>query len=99
MRKAQDPNQDPVEGSRRIIDKQLKQDGGGMERLKQDAKGQFARSRHGADNDGVSSAEPSDLSGKKDGDATFRLVRTRENRASVFRGRWFGFSAARRGSG
>lgn len=34
-----------------------------------DARGQFARTRHGADNDGVSSANPR---GKNDGDATFK---------------------------
>ena len=37
-----------------------------------DAKGQFAKTRHGGDNDGVSSANPRVLSGKKDGDATFK---------------------------
>lgn len=37
-----------------------------------DAKGQFARTRHGAKNDGVSSANPRVLSGKRDGDATFK---------------------------
>lgn len=37
-----------------------------------DAKGQFVRTRHGADNDGVLSANPRVLSGKKDGDATFK---------------------------
>jgi hypothetical protein len=37
-----------------------------------DAKGQFAKTQHGGDNDGVSSANPRVLSGKKDGDATFK---------------------------
>ena len=35
-----------------------------------DAKGHFAKTQHGGDNDGVSSANPRVLSGKKDGDAT-----------------------------
>lgn len=39
---------------------------------KKDAKGAFARTRHGAGNDGVSSANPRVLSGKEDGDATFK---------------------------
>lgn len=36
-----------------------------------DAKGQYAKTQHGADNNGVSSAEPVVISGKKSGDATF----------------------------
>lgn len=39
---------------------------------KADAKGQFARAGHGSDNDGVVSANPRVLSGKSDGDATFK---------------------------
>lgn len=39
---------------------------------KQDAKGQFVQSRKGSRNDGVSSANPRVLSGKADGDATFK---------------------------
>ncbi|MDQ0996497.1 hypothetical protein QFZ34_001679 [Phyllobacterium ifriqiyense] len=39
---------------------------------KKDAKGQFAKTRHGAKNDGVSSANPRIMSGKEDGDATFK---------------------------
>ena len=42
-----------------------------------DAKGQFARTRHGSNNDGVVSAKPRVLSGNKDGDATFPLKRTK----------------------
>jgi len=37
-----------------------------------DAKGQFAKTQHGGDNNGISSANPCVRSGKKDGDATFR---------------------------
>ena len=40
---------------------------------KDDAKGQFVGAQHGGDNDGVASADPSVLSGKKDGDATFPI--------------------------
>ena len=36
-----------------------------------DARGQFVRSRAGAKNDGMSSADPEVLSGKDNGDATF----------------------------
>ena len=38
---------------------------------KGDAEGQFRKSQHGSHNDGVSSADPKVLSGKKSGDATF----------------------------
>lgn len=38
-------------------------------KVEDDAKGQFVRSRHGADNDGVVSAEPRVITG--DDDATF----------------------------
>jgi hypothetical protein len=37
-----------------------------------DAKGQYARTRHGSTNDGMASANPRVLSGKSDGDATFK---------------------------
>lgn len=36
-----------------------------------DAKGSFAKGKTKSDNDGVASANPRVLSGKKDGDATF----------------------------
>ena len=38
-----------------------------------DAKGQYAKSRADGTNDGVSSADPRVISGKKSGDATFPL--------------------------
>jgi hypothetical protein len=38
-------------------------------KIENDAAGQFVRTRHGAENDGLSSAEPRVISG--DGDATF----------------------------
>ena len=37
-----------------------------------DAKGQYANTQHGGDNNGVASAEPVVISGKKSGDATFK---------------------------
>ena len=38
---------------------------------KDDAKGQFAGTQHGGDNDGTVSANPRVISGDEDGDATF----------------------------
>ena len=38
-----------------------------------DAKGQFAKSNADGSNDGVSSADPKVITGKKGGDATFPL--------------------------
>jgi hypothetical protein len=40
-------------------------------KAEEDAKGQFAKEQHGAKSDGVSSADPKNLSKKKSGDATF----------------------------
>jgi len=37
-----------------------------------DAKGQYAHTRHGSTNNGMASANPRVLSGKSDGDATFK---------------------------
>jgi hypothetical protein len=36
-------------------------------------KAQFARTRHGAGNNGVASADPQVISGKENGDATFPI--------------------------
>lgn len=36
-------------------------------------KAQFVRTRHGADNNGVASADPEVISGKESGDATFPI--------------------------
>jgi len=44
-----------------------------------DAKGQFAKKNKGGMNDGVASADPKVLSGKKDGDATFPLKQGKGN--------------------
>ncbi len=38
-----------------------------------DARPQFVRTREGAENNGVSSADPRVISGKEDGDATFSV--------------------------
>lgn len=37
-----------------------------------DARGAYAKTQHGGDNNGVASAEPVVISGKKSGDATFK---------------------------
>ncbi|MCX8282464.1 hypothetical protein OSJ77_19930 [Phyllobacterium sp. 0TCS1.6C] len=47
---------------------------------KNDAKAQFTKTQHGGDNDGVSSANPRVLSGKEDGDATFKSDRKENER-------------------
>lgn len=47
-------------------------------REKKDARGQFARSEQGAENDGVLSANPRVVSGKSDGDATFSTAKEKE---------------------
>jgi len=75
------PEQDPAEGSRETVERALQQsekgtnhgEGGKSSGLKGDAKGQGVRTKHGADNDGVSSADPRAISGKEDGDATWPL--------------------------
>ena len=40
---------------------------------KREVKAQFVRTRHGADNNGVASADPEVISGKESGDATFPI--------------------------
>jgi hypothetical protein len=45
------------------------------DKVRSDAKGQFAKSNADRTNDGVSSANPRVLSGQQDGDATFPLKR------------------------
>jgi hypothetical protein len=74
------PEQDPVEGSRKTVQRALNQSEkstnhgeGGTSSPEADARGQFAKSKAGANNDGVSSADPRVLSGKENGDATFPL--------------------------
>jgi len=60
----QNAAQDPAEGSRSVIDRELK---------RKETQGQFARTRKGAKNNGMSSAEPRSISGDEKGDATFPL--------------------------
>jgi hypothetical protein len=62
------PEQDPAEGSREVVDKNLDRAKKGP---KSDAEGQFAATQHGGDNDGTVSANPRVISGDEDGDATF----------------------------
>jgi len=81
------PEQDPVEGSRETIDRALQQaekgtnhgEGGKSGGLKGDAKGQGVRTKHGATNDGVSSADPRVISGNEDGDATWPLDQSKKS--------------------
>lgn len=42
------------------------EEGSGKDRAEKDAKGQFVRSRHGADNSGVTSARPRVITGHDD---------------------------------
>ena len=51
------PEQDPAEGSRSVIEKELKRDDRKSAGEK-DAAGQFVQSRHGEKNDGVTNAQP-----------------------------------------
>ena len=74
------PEQGPAKGSRKTVQRALDQSEkstnhgeGGPSGPEADARGQFARSKAGAKNDGVSSADPRVLSGKENGDATFPL--------------------------
>jgi hypothetical protein len=82
MPKENHPEQDPAEGSRSVIERNLErqhskgphQRGEGKDtEAEKDSKGQFVQSRNGSTNDGVSSADPRVLSGKPGGDATWPL--------------------------
>ncbi|WP_309082902.1 hypothetical protein [Chelativorans sp.] len=66
--------EDPAEGSREVIDRQLKRSEK-KEGPEADAEGQSEKRHKGGSNDGVSSANPKVLSGKEDGDATFPIRR------------------------
>ena len=65
---------DPAEGSRSALDRELKRSSGkaGPEA---DAKGQSEKNHKGGTSDGVSSANPRVISGNDDGDATFPYER------------------------
>ena len=51
---------------------QGKEQKAGRAQVEADARPQFARKRHGGDNDGTAAAEPRALPGRPDGDSTFR---------------------------
>jgi hypothetical protein len=67
-------DKDPAEGSRSVVDRELKRSSRkpGPEA---DAKGQSEKNHKGRTSDGVSSANPSVISGNDDGDATFPYER------------------------
>jgi hypothetical protein len=67
-------NKDLAEGSRSVVDRELKRssDKPGPEA---DAKGQSEKNHKGGTSDGVSSANPRVISGNDDGDATFPYKR------------------------
>jgi hypothetical protein len=74
MSKTPRPDKDPAEGSRSVVDRELKRSSGkpGPEA---DAKGQSEKNHKGGTSDGVSSANPRVISGNDDGDATFPYKR------------------------
>ncbi|MBZ9870220.1 hypothetical protein LB542_04990 [Mesorhizobium sp. BR1-1-9] len=65
-------DEDPAEGSRSVVDHDLKKSPAkpGPEA---DAKGQSEKNHKGGQSDGVSSANPRVISGEEDGDATFHM--------------------------
>ncbi len=79
------PEEDPAEGSRRTVERQLDQpekgtnqgEGGKKSGVERDADGQYARTDKGRTNDGVASADPRALSGDESGDATWPLKQDR----------------------
>jgi hypothetical protein len=67
-------DKDPAEGSRSVVDRELKRSSG-KSGPEADAKGQSEKNHKGGTSDGVSSANPRALSGNDDGDATFPYKR------------------------
>ncbi|MBZ9857469.1 hypothetical protein LB566_27155 [Mesorhizobium sp. CA13] len=67
-------DEDPAEGSRSVVDHDLKKSSAkpGPEA---DAKGQSEKNHKGGKSDGVSSANPRVISGEEDGDATLPYER------------------------
>ena len=63
-------DKDPAEGSRSVVDRELKRPSG-KHGPEADAKGQSEKNHKGGTSDGVSSANPRVMSGNEDGDATF----------------------------
>jgi hypothetical protein len=74
MSKKPRPDQDPAEGSRSVVDRELKR-ASGTSGPEADAKGQSEKNHKGGTSDGVSSANPRVISGNDDGDATFPYKR------------------------
>jgi hypothetical protein len=74
MFKTPNPDKDPAEGNRSVVDRELKRSSGkpGPEA---DATGQSEKNHKGGTSDGVSSANPRVISGNDDGDATFPYER------------------------
>ena len=75
---AKSPEQNPAEGSRAALDRTLQQSEKGTNhgegnRPQSDAKGQLVHTKAGANNNGLSSAEPRVISGDESGDATWPL--------------------------
>ena len=80
------PEEDPAEGSRAIVERELDRAGESADRgnavknpAEQDARVQFARTEKGNKNKGVSSADPRVLSGKESGDATWPLKQGKDH--------------------
>jgi len=75
------PKQDRQDNSRKEVERALRQHEKGTNHgesdksagPKNDAAGQMVRTKHGASNNGMSSAEPRVISGDEDGDATWPL--------------------------
>lgn len=74
MSKSARLDKDPVEGSRSVVDRELKRSAGKPD-PEADAKGQSEKNHKGGKSDGVSSANPRVISGNDDGDATFPYKR------------------------
>ena len=77
------PEEDPAEGARATVERELDRaaDRGGSGKIsaEHDARGQFARTRKGLENEGVASADPRVLSGKESGDATWPLKQGKDD--------------------
>lgn len=74
------PEEDPAEGSRATVERELDRAAGrGKTSAEHDAGGQFARTRKGLENEGVASADPRVLSGKESGDATWPLKQGKDD--------------------
>jgi hypothetical protein len=85
MHEDRHPEQDPAEGSRNTIERQLDQpekstnhgEGGKKTGIERDAQGQYAKAKKGRDNNGIISAEPRVVTKDEGGDATWPLKQDR----------------------